>query len=80
MTPQSSSQQLMPTADKPPTKELTQLDIKFVSPPDVKKHAKPNMVSPIPIASKLADTNLEMSTLLSQLPSQRTPKSEISFE
>jgi hypothetical protein len=71
----------MPIADKPPTKELIQLDTKSVSLLDAKLLAKPNMHLITLIASKHADMNLEMNTQLCQLPLQRMPsKSEISLE
>ena len=71
----------MPIADKPPTKELIQLDTKSALLLDAKLLAKPNMDLITLIASKHADMNLEMNTQLSQLPLQRMPsKSEISLE
>ena len=71
----------MPIADKPPTKELIQLDTKSASLLDAKLLAKPNMDLITLIASKHADMNLEMNTQLSQLLLQRMPsKSEISLE
>ena len=62
----------MPYADKPPTKELTQMPIKIASLPDVKLHAKKKKDSQTPTASKPADLSLDLTTSLNHMEPPHT--------